>query len=83
VKAKLNILAGSENSIIFSSTADLLLTDPLPSRQVGTPSPLAGGTMTCIEGGRLCGKGTEYDWNSASFFAHGKELFPLRDVQLL
>lgn len=65
VKAKMNILEGSENTIVFNSTTNLWLTDPLPKGSV------------------LCGKGTEYDWNSASFFAHGKKLFPLSDVQLL
>ena len=51
MKAKLNILEGSERSIVFSTTSSSI-NPPL--------SPLT-------KGGALCGKGTDYERNSDFF----------------
>ncbi|MDR3169033.1 MAG: UDP-N-acetylmuramoyl-L-alanine--D-glutamate ligase [Candidatus Peribacteria bacterium] len=71
IKAKLNILEGSETNIIFSSTLNMLASQADKASLVST-----GHTI-------LCGKMTPYDRNDDSFLLRGKPIFPLSDIQLL
>jgi UDP-N-acetylmuramoylalanine--D-glutamate ligase len=65
LKAKGNILKGSETNIMFSSTKEQYFPTLSEDNLV------------------LCGKGTDYTWDSEYFYVSGEKLFPLSDIKLL
>lgn len=68
LEAKLKILQGSERNIVFSSTAENFLPET---------------EKTAKKNLTLCGKGTDYDWDTDFFLLHGTPAIPLKELHLL